>query len=224
MAVVSFLTHFFYPNFCLHCNQQIFKKKRHLCEECLEQIDWIDSTLSCQICGKPKRDRMSFRCFSCRNRPCYLTPIATCFLPEGPAWTLHEQLRVYEYESIAKTFASLLTLKWKKLSWPFPDAIVPVPDSRLETILHKRQANYLIARALSRLFSAPFRPVLTTRERGTSHMYCPKTFFRGSLVDKKILLVTDVLRESGSLRSARDALFSLFPKTVYTLALFDRRD
>lgn len=150
-------------------------------------------------------------------------PLCSCFFPEGPAYSLHEYLRVYESDEVAKIFASLLVIKWKKLSWPFPDAIVPIPDSRLEMLSLKRQPNYLIAKALSKALATPFKPVLTTCEKGTAFGFRTKTFLQGNLTDKKVLLISDMVRDSDTLRFARDAVLSLFPKTIYTLALFDRR-
>lgn len=222
-SLIQTLTHFFYPSFCLQCDGQLFGNKKWLCQPCFEQIEWIDATLACRSCGKPKRERARLQCSECIKKPTYLMPINSCFYPEGPAYTLHEQLRVYESESIAKIFAALLVMRWKELSWPFPDAIIPVPDSRIETFSLKRQANYLVAKALSKVLKVPFVPALTTEEKGRSHGYRSKTFFRGKLTDKKVLLITDMLYDSHSLRIARDATLSLFPKTIYTLALFDRR-
>lgn len=220
---INSLTHFFYPTFCTHCNRQIYGRERWICKPCFEQIEWIDSTLACKTCGKPKRERVRAQCSVCHVRPTYVMPMVSCFYPEGPAWALHEQLRVYESEEIAKLFASLLVMKWKELPWPFPEAIIPVPDSRIETFSLKNQANYLVAKAFSRLIAAPFRPVLTTEERGTSFGYRPKSFFRGNVTDKKVLLITDVVHDSDSLRFARDAVQSLFPKSICTIGLFDWR-
>jgi len=222
-ALISTVTQFFYPSFCLHCNRQTFGKEKWICKTCFDQIEWIDTTLACQTCGRPKRDRVSLQCKQCRVRPSYLMPFCSCFFPEGPAYSLHEQLRVYESEDIAKIFASLLVVKWKKLGWPFPDAIVPIPDTRLESISLKKQPNYLVAKALSKLLVRPFKPVLTTYEKGTAFGFRTKTFFQGNLTDQKVLLIADMVRDSDMMRFARDAVLSLFPKTIYTLALFDRR-
>jgi len=219
----STLSQFFYPSFCLHCNRQTYGKDKWICKACFDQIEWIDTTLACQTCGRPKRDRVSLQCKECRKRPSYLMPFCSCFFPEGPAYSLHEQLRVYESEDVAKIFASLLIVKWKELSWPYPEAVVPIPDSRLEMLSLKRQPNYLVAKALSKILAVPFRPVLTTREKGIAYGFRAKNFFQGNLTDKKVLLVSDMVRDSDTMRFARDAMLSLFPKTIYTLALFDRR-
>lgn len=130
---------------------------------------------------------------------------------------------MYETEDVAKIFASLLVVKWKELSWPYPDAVVPIPDSRLEMLSLKRQPNYLVAKALSKMLAIPFRPALTTREKGVAYGFRAKNFFQGNLTDKKVLLISDMVHDSDTMRFARDAMLSLFPKTIYTLALFDRR-
>jgi predicted amidophosphoribosyltransferase len=221
--LTSTITQFFYPSFCLHCNVQTFGRDKWICRHCFEQIEWIDQKLLCQACGKPKPASRSFRCPECREEPLYLTPFGSCFFPEGPAYCLHEQLRVYQYESIAKIFASLLVIRWKQLSWPFPDKIIPVPTSRLEILSLKRQPSYLIAKAFSQILKAPFYPILTTRERGNGFTYQTKTFFHKNLTDKKVLLITDMVRGSQNLQQAQNVLKSLFPAAIYTLTLFDKR-
>jgi len=214
---------FFYPSFCLNCNERVFGEQKWICKTCFEAIEWIDTRQACQSCGKPRRDAVSIHCRACQNRPIYLAPIHSCFYPEGPAYALHEYLRVYECEKVAKLFASLMMLRWKKLDWPYPEAVVPIPDTRLMTYVIKKQPSYLIGKALSQLFSVPFRPVITTVERGSSFGYRPKLLAKGKCTDQKVLLISDVVQESESLRLARECLFSLFPKTIYTLGLFDRR-
>jgi len=222
-SIISAITQFFYPSFCQHCNNQTFGKDKWICKICFDQIEWIETDLSCQTCGKPKRDRKHVQCKSCQKKAEYLMPYSACFFPEGPAYSLHGQLRVYESEDIAKTFAALLVMKWKKMGWPFPDAIIPIPSSRLETLLLKRQPSYLITKALSKLLSTSFKPVLTTREKGSTFSYHAKTFLRGNFTDQKVLLITDMVNTSEAVRLAKDATEALFPKAIYTLALFDRR-
>lgn len=220
---VSHLLHFFYPSFCLHCHMQIFGKERWICKTCFEQIEWIDPNLCCQICGKISRLTKSMRCVSCKAHPIYLMPFSCCFSLEGPAYHLYEYLRVYESQDIAKTFASFLLIKWKRLKWPFPDAIVPIPHSRLEKLSLKRQPNHLIAKELSKLFSVQCKPVLKTVERGEKIGFQTKTFFSNNLKDQTVYLISDIARKSKRVRLARDAILSLFPKSIYILTLFDER-
>ena len=222
-ALIGFFNQFFYPAFCLHCNYQIFGKEKWICKTCFDHIEWIDIKLVCQICGRPKRDRIQLKCKQCQTSPSYLMPFCSCFFPEGPAYSLHEYLRIYESEDIAKIFASLLVLKWKMLMWPLPDVIVPIPNTRLTSISLKKQPNYLVAKMLSKLLVRPFKSILTTYEQGTNFNFRTRTFCKGNLVDQTVLLITDMVNDNDKMRFARDAICSLFPKTTYILALFDRR-
>jgi len=214
---------FFYPSFCLHCHSQTFGKDKWICRTCFEQIEWIDPTFTCKVCGKPKWERAHARCIACKTNPNYLMPFSACFSPEGPAYHLHEYLRVYESEEVAKIFASLLVIKWQTLKWPFPDSIVPIPDSRLETFALKRQPNYIIAKALSKMLKTRFKPILIPREQQSGMKFQPKSFFYQDLTDQTVYLVSDMVRESTTARFAREAISSLFPKSIYTLALFESR-
>ena len=216
------LLRFFYPSFCLHCNEQTFGRDKWICKECFSQIEWIDSSLACQTCGRPKRRSDSVRCSACHNKWRDLAPFSACFLPEGPAKSLYEYMFTYESEDVAKIFASLMAVKWQKLGWPFPDVIVPIPDSRLEKFALKNQPSYLMAKALSKMLSISFKPVLTTCERGAMFTFRSKFFQRG-LTGEKVLLIAATVKESQTLCFAQSALSPLFPESMYTLALFDYR-
>ena len=222
-ACISSTMHFFYPSFCLHCHSQTFGKDKWICKSCFEQIEWIDSTFTCKVCGTLKRERAGTRCATCKTSPKYLMPFSACFLPQGPAYHLHEYLRVYESEEVAKIFASLLIIKWQTLTWPFPDAIVPIPDSRLETFSLKRQPNHLIAKALSKMLKTRFKPVLTPREKQSGVGFQPKAFFCRDLTNQTVYLISDVVRASETYYLARKAVLSLLPKAIYTLVLFESR-
>ncbi len=218
------IIHFFYPSFCLHCHDQTFGMDKWICKACFEQIEWIDSTLICDICGKLRQERAGGkRCVTCKTNPKYLMPFSSCFLSEGPAYYLHEYLRVYESEEIATLFASLIVLKLQKLRWPFPDLIVPIPDSRLQTFFLKRQPSYLIAKALGKMLKTQCKLVLTPREKRLGLGFQIKTFFCKNLKDQTVYLISDRVRESETLLVARETILSLFPKSICTLALFESR-
>ena len=218
------LTHFFYPSFCFHCETQIYGKKPLLCKACQDLIEWIEPSLTCSCCGGIKSSQFHALCLECHKKPVSLMPYGTCLAFEGPAYSLYYHLRAYENEMIAKLFASFLVLKWKKLRFPFPDVVIPLPESRLEIFSYRHQPSYRVGKELALLFSTRFKAFLKIEERrGKAPYYVLKPSYFSSIFHRTILLITVVHRKNEALVAARKSLLSASPKSVYMLSLFDNR-
>ncbi len=223
-GILETLNAFFYPSFCLHCETRIYGKRPLLCKECQTLIEWVESSLTCDCCGKMKSSQLQPLCFTCRKQPVSLMPYGSCLTFGGPAYSLYYRLRAYEDEMIAKLFASFLVLKWKKLGFPFPEVIIPLPESRLEIFSYKHQPSYLIGKKLALLFCTRFKPILKIEEeKGKEPTYPLKRSSRASISNRSVLLVTAIHRKNEPLIAAKESVLSLSPKAIYTLALFDKR-
>ena len=205
-----------YPAFCLHCSEKLASPQLLICPPCATTIEWLHQKTCCVYCGSPLLEK---RCLTCCQRKTFLQPHASLFTPFGPIADIWSFFCTRLDDSLAKLWAALITVKLAQLPWPLPDVIVPIPASRVETWRHCDQKSVLIASALGRLFCLPVRSVLAR----TAEDQIRAKKKSASLCDQKVLLVAAEVVASDQLFKARLCVKALFPKTVYSLAVIDRR-
>ncbi|MDN3509359.1 MAG: hypothetical protein P0S93_05025 [Candidatus Neptunochlamydia sp.] len=130
------VVHFFYPAYCLHCNEKVEKAHHLLCSSCFEQLEWIDRSQRCPSCWGAKK------CQHCSS----LHPHCSLFEPCGPILELH---REFLKTKRGKTLASLMVVALYKTSWAFPEVIVPLIDSPFP----KQEPLYSLGKELAVLLS-----------------------------------------------------------------------
>lgn len=130
------LIRFFYPAYCLHCDERVEKAHHLLCSSCFQQLEWIDRKERCPRCWGPKK------CSRCPP----LHPHRSLFEPCGPILDLH---REFLKTKRGKTLASLMVFALSKTSWPFPEVIVPL----IESPFPKQEPLYFLGKEFASLLS-----------------------------------------------------------------------
>ena len=130
------LIRFFYPAYCLHCNERVAKAHHLLCASCFGQLEWIDRSQRCPSCWGLKKYQ------HCPP----LHPHRSLFEPCGPVLDLQ---REFLKSKRGKTLASLMVIALSKTSWPLPEVIVPIMDSPFP----KQEPLYSLGKELATLLS-----------------------------------------------------------------------
>jgi hypothetical protein len=125
---------------------------------------------------------------------------------------LFQDFKRFKHPEGAKTLASLMLLGLNRLPWPSPDVIIP---------FLKNQASFILGKALAKMLSCPFYPMLHPVHDGVS--YHPKAK-KKEITDLKVLIIVGQLESSEILRKCRFALRPFFPKSIYSLALIENRN
>lgn len=194
------LLRWIYPAYCLHCEVEVEELHHPLCRACLSQIEWVDPTQRCIYCGI-SLDREGV-CERCQTHSVDIQPHTSLFSPFGPILNLH---RDFLQNSRAKLLASFIVVGLNRLCWPDPDCVVPLLLPRSEGFFLKKQAAFLMAKSVAKLFKCP--------------CYLPGE----SVQEKVVLIVSDRLEDEELLCRRREELKELGAKHVYSLALIDQR-
>lgn len=211
------LLHFLYPPFCLHCKVKIEVLKAALCPSCFTCIEWQSQKDLCVVCKRPLSHQNKVCCALCREHPLYIEPHHSLFSCYGPLLDVFASFKKQPSKYLAQFFASFFVLKLNELSWPLPDVIVPIFESKIETFSKKNTASLWIAKELSKMTKAPLAAIFTHTDR----VEVKKRVRPFS--EKNILLVTATLKENNSIKAAKQKLLTLFAKKVYSMALIEQR-
>ncbi len=127
----------------------------------------------------------------CRYNRVLSAPRAYVFDPQSPAHYL-------DLEAV-DAMASFAILQWIQLDWPFPNAVISMPD----------KDSVAIGRAFAHLLNIPFMRALT--------FDCEYKTAR--LEEDQILLLFDVSNPIKLLKKASLSLGEASPKRIYLLSL-----
>ncbi len=225
--MLSALLHVLPPSSCNHCQEVLVDQGKLLCPRCLDETLWIDPTKRCKRCFSPQEKSVS----SCEN--CYRSHLirrrSAVFEYEGAAASLVKKLKYGGQQDLAKMMAACMVVQLEKTELPWPDWIVPVPQSKLRYLVRRYSQSALIACEMASIMGVPFKSPLSR-----SSWYLPQTAknwedrhaaeeestqLKSSydLADKTILLVDDVMTTGTTLEVCAKALAPGMPKAIYSM-------
>lgn len=176
----------FYPPLCSSCEERCTTKV--LCSDCWAQCGPPDPVGRCTYCFTELEEKEEL-CKQCREEKVISAIRAFVFDPESPAHLLG-------FEKV-EAMAGFALLQWIQLDWPYPDVIVPMPDSKR------------IAFAVAKALETPFVQALNF-----SHEY-----YEDRLEEGQIILLFDVSNQISDLQKATRSLARSCPKIIYLLSL-----
>lgn len=200
-----------YPVRCLHCGSFDVIGNRHFCSGCLDQLQWLKTGVVAN--------------------PAPFDGIAAAFDYLGPQRTLVRAIKYNDMPYLAPVAAAYLAARLANLSWPWPDVIVPVPQTFLRKMSRGYNQSALIAQALSKMIGVATVNVLKRRSGGFSQASLSydmrrelnERFFslkRGvNLEGKKVLVVDDVVTTGSTLACCAKKLIDQKPAALYALTI-----
>lgn len=178
---------FIFPPLCLACRERC--TTRSLCPDCWQLCAPPDPAERCRHCFE-ELDRRGTLCSQCRRGTLLPALRAYVFDPESPA-------RYLGLDPV-RGLAGFALLQWVQLEWPWPDAIVPMPDA------------LALGKAFARLIDRPL--VRALRPNGS--------YREDRLEENSQILLIDISSPLEILQRATAALSESFPKRVFLLTLF----
>ncbi len=217
----SFL-HLAYPAKCLHCSISLSPTSPFLCEACGALLEGLDPREHCPVCFNPLGEENSLICEACFHDPSSYVHRAAVFPYEGVAATLVKRLKEGNQPYLAKGMAAYLYLQWDRLGWPTPDGIILKPLSFLKRLERGYNQSALLAEELGKLLQCPVWHAIKPCSGDSPHVSLPqgKRFqlkARYSLVNKKVLVIDDVITSDLTLEHCAEALKEGSPSALYAL-------
>ncbi len=230
-ACKNSLYHLLYPSRCLHCQDFIPPETSLLCSSCASLLELIDPEERCQTCFAIKQNEFSEHCRNCQENPTLFYQTAAAFDYIGPAATLLKKLKYSNQPYLARGLAAFLTAQFDQLSWPLPDALIPVPISFSRWLERGYNQSALIAEEMAKLLNVPVLNVLKRHSGDFSQAGLTlnqrrrlegKSFIlkkNHSLTDKTLLLIDDVMTSGTTLSKCAECLMESSPACLYALTV-----
>ncbi len=214
-----------FPPACISCGDCLSTPRHVFCADCLAALVRLDARERCPVCFQLLE---APQCFSCKES-CAGFRIAGVFLYDSPASALLKQLKYGAREELAPTMASWMVVQFNELNFPWPDAIISVPQSFPRRIVRGYNPNKQLASAMSELMRVPLlRPLRRTwtalpqagkdADERTSMSHDEFSLHSAkALADKNILLIDDVITTGTTIKRCVEALQPSFPRSLNAL-------
>jgi len=216
-----------FPPLCLHCGDKTAHSTKLLCASCVSLLHFLEKRGRCPYCFT--RLENSSKCEACRKGGRSLQLMAATFEHIGPAACLVHAFKYAGRGDLAPDLAAWMVAQLVRLKWPFPDLVVPVPQSLSHFLSRGYNQSLLLAEEIGRFIERPIKDVLqrksggfsqsalnkTQREKLSQELFAWKCPYDVS--DKTLLLIDDVLTTGRTLRCCAEVLREGFPKKVYCL-------
>jgi predicted amidophosphoribosyltransferase len=215
MQLINSVLDFVYPPLCIHCNSFLEKDHLLLCSLCFQELGIQDAGERCHSCFSPIDQ--PHRCP--KN---FLNGLFAC-APDSAAL----QTLLFSHPA---ALASLLFYQWSLLSWPTPDVMTITPGNvHVDLLCNVR---HKAAKELSIYTHIPFfAPPILFQENlsnpfialeNQSKPQDPRCFMFLSphhFINKKVLVIHDVLRTTIALSDTANALKQIGALEVYGLCI-----
>lgn len=224
------LVEFVYPKKCLHCHVRMPHETPFLCEGCSTLLMPLEPSERCPSCFNEHFSSNKSRCQNCVENTSYYYRIGAAFEYQGPAATIIKKFKYQNQPYLASGIAALLMTQWERLSWPVPDAIIPVPISFTHWLSRGYNQSELIALELGRLLHVPILRGLKRKcgdfSQAGLNLDQRQELKRNSFVlnkkcnfqDKNLLIIDDVITSGTTLRKCGEVLVEGCPRSLYGLA------
>jgi ComF family protein len=220
-----------FPPFCPICENELNRHERFICEECYSRIESIESHY-CQKCGAPlKKNRKT--CHVCKGLSFRFERVRALGVFSTP---LVEMIHYIKYERkflVAERLGIHLgNLLLSEPDFTSSDMIIPVPLHRTRMRERGYNQSLLLARKLSEISKIEVFPDIVIRKKATKSQTTLsdnerienlKNAFsvtnRGSVKERNIVIVDDVMTSGITLSELAGTLRDAGAKRVYGLVL-----
>jgi competence protein ComFC len=198
------------------------------CEDCLAAMPRLSPDDRCRYCFQLVEEPLPV-CKSCRLTCAHPLRFAGVFSYDSPAVFLVKQLKYGGRQELAPILASWMIVQLQELGFPWPDAVIAVPQSPLRRFVRGYNPSDQLASSMSKMMKVPLlRPLKriwaampqagkTLEER--TQMSKGEFLLRPSvsLIEKTVLIVDDVITTGTTLKRCAEALQPAFPSAIYGL-------
>mgnify|MGYP000494015024 CR=1 FL=1 len=183
----------------------------------------------CPICFQALEEQSLGPCSDCLLIQPYYTRMGAAFDYKGPPATLVKKLKYSQSPYLARGMAGFLVLQIEQLQWPWPDAVVPVPQSWTRWLERGYNQSELLAGELGRLLERPVVHALKRQSGDFSQaalnlenrkLLKSNSFIasKGQELEGKVLLVIDDVMTSGlTLQKCGEILQKQRPAALYAM-------
>ncbi len=223
--MLNTLSSLFFPPSCMACNDQLLETRRLLCNGCMTAMPRLDPHDRCPICFQWLEGPV---CTDCKNK-CEGFRMAAVFHYESPAAAFIKQLKYQGREELAPAMAAWMLIHYHDLNFPWPDAIIPVPQSFPRRLVRGYNPSSQLAVALSKLMKVPLMQPLRrmwkafpqagkgAKERVKMSQDEFRLRSQTDLADKTLLLIDDVITTGTTIKRCSKTLQLAFPRKVCAL-------
>lgn len=225
----SFL-HLIYPSKCLHCRTLISPEPAVLCASCASLLELVPLHDRCPNCFNLfDGEESSLRCGECATHTSYYIRMAAAFDYIGPPASLVKRLKYFQQPYLARGMAAFLVAQLEMLEWPYPDALIPVPQSWSRWFERGYNQSQLLAEEMGRLIQRPVWKCLK-RKSGDFSQAALSIELRKNLdkerfqiknhypfEGKKLLVIDDVMTSGLTLQRCGEILYRANPSALYAL-------
>ncbi len=149
----------FFPPLCLSCDGLMPAPRPLFCADCLTAMQRLDPNERCTHCFH-LLEESGPTCPECKSA-CTRLRIGAVFNYDSPASVLIKQLKYGAREELAPLMASWMIVQLRDLDFPWPDALVSVPQSLPRRLVRGYNPSSQLAAALSQAtWCAPFCKLL----------------------------------------------------------------
>lgn len=197
------------------------------CADCLTAMQRLDPNERCTHCFH-LLEESGPTCPECKSA-CTRLRIGAVFNYDSPASVLIKQLKYGAREELAPLMASWMIVQLRDLDFPWPDALVSVPQSLPRRLVRGYNPSSQLASAMGRLMGIPLiRPLrrawTATPQSGknaTDRTRLPQEFTlrsHDSIAEKNLLIIDDVITTGSTLSRCCEALEPSFPASIHGLS------
>lgn len=232
--ILSTLVDLFFPQVCPFCQRIMVEKETFVCQECLREIEFVNSPL-CSCCGKPffiggMEDHL---CGECLTEKKFYTKARGVLFYEG---VVKEAIHRYKYSSeiyYARPFGWLMYERGKRyIDFKEYDLLIPVPLHKKKLMEREYNQSLLLAQEISNHTGIPVELFVLERRKGTPSQVGLKKEerernVRGAFIilnekkvkARRILLIDDVLSTTATVNECAGVLKKSGAERVDVLAL-----
>jgi len=228
MNVLKSLLDLFFPPQCFSCNKRI-DKELVLCEKCADELSYIKEN-SCIFCNRETKEGLI--CEECKQEYPF-DEVVSAYTFNLPLQRMIHHFKYNEFKRIGTFLGNSLADRISK--YPFYssiDYILPVPLHKTKKRFRGFNQSEIIARALSVKLNIPilknvvkrkkFTQTQTKlkkheREKNVANAFQVKKF--GTIKNKSLLLVDDVLTTGSTMKSIALLLKENLAKHIYVCTL-----
>ena len=229
------LVNIVYPNICLLCRRSINRDAQSLCLNCISEIE-KNIPPFCQKCGRHiyEANNELGLCLSCQKSQLHFKRAFSACFYEGKIKGLIALFKYKGKTALSKPLANILTDFIKQYRIPLQqiDAIMPIPLHSVRLREREYNQSQLLAREITKEFNLELdnhslirtknttpQIELNDKQRWQNVAGAFKLHKKQSVLDKRILLIDDLLTTGATCSEAAYVLKDNGAKEVYVLTL-----
>ncbi len=221
-----------YPPLCIACQKALDSHADALCSACSLEMEPIDPLQRCRRCFGFLDDHEQEGCEKCSRLPWPLLQLGAVFPYRGAPARLLKRLKYGNRRDLGKVLGAYLVVQWSRLEWPKPDAIIPMPISRLRRWTRGYNQCELLGESLAAILEVPLVSAIGRRSGDWSQagldpeqrqQLTTASFYlhpnASQIRNKNVLIIDDVFTTGKTLEQCAAVVLEAGPRSIYGLTL-----